>query len=340
MTVLSFGAIATVGSLRYTGGIAAIQVSLSIGPGVGSARITFPRDLRVEAKPGDTVVISLTGESPDEVLAFTGSVSVVHRGVDTTTVLCGDGSSTLAAIRTGSTFERQGASAIAKALAREARVDVGVIDVDLDLPCYVADQGRTAWEHLTILAGWGGAFTTCAADGTVEVRRFPSPPADTALRYGREIAELTVTAVAPAADVLLTGNGPAGNASDPRAPQQSTGTLPDAAPGPAAHTIRVAAPALRTPSAVASANQAYADRNGAARLSAACWLVPRLRAGTTVEIAEAPAPESAGPWLLTRVVHTVGPGPAARTTFEAINMATTGGSSLLGRVVGAVGGLL
>jgi hypothetical protein len=140
--------------------------------------------------------------------------------------------------------------------------------------------------------------------------------------------------------VILTGNGPAGNASDPRAQLQSIATLPDPAPGPDAHTIRVAAQALRTPSAASSANQAHARHNGAARLSAACWLVPGLRGGTTVEIADAPTPDSAGPWLLTRVVHTVGPGPAGRTTFEAISTATAGGSGLLDLLVGAVGSLL
>jgi hypothetical protein len=340
MPVLSFGATATIGSLRYTGGIAAIRITLAIGPGVGSARISIPRDLRVDAKPGDDVTIALTGESREEVTAFTGSVSAVHRALDQTVVLCGDACAALAAIRTGSTFEQQDARAIANALAREAGVGTGTVDLDLDLACYVADQGRTALEHLTVLAGWSGAFVTAAADGTVVVRKFPSPPADTALRYGREIAELGLTANASAAEVIWTGNGPAGNGSDPRAQLQSTGTLPDGAAGPAARTIRVAAPALRTPSVTASANQAYASHNGAARLTAKCWLVPGLRAGTAVEIADAPTPESTGPWLVTRVVHTVGPGPAGRTTFDAVSMATAGGGGLLDLVAGAVGSLL
>jgi len=340
MTVLSFGATATIGSLRYTGGIAAIRITLPIGPGVGSARISLPRDLRVDAKPGDDVEIAVTGESRSETTVFTGSVSAVRRALDQTVVLCGDASAALAAIRPGSTFEQLGASATASALAREAGVGIGAVDLDLDLPCYVADQGRTAWEHLSILAGWGGAFVTAAADGSIEVRKFPSPPADTALRYGREIAELSVTTIAPAAEVIWTGNGPAGNATDPRAPLQSTGTLPADAAGPDAQTIRVAAPVLRTPAAAASANQASAGHNGATRLSAACWLVPGLRAGTAVEIADAPTLESTGPWLLTRVVHTVGPGPAGRTTFEAVSMATPARSAVQAGLAAAARSLL
>ncbi|MBT2498626.1 hypothetical protein J7E25_05920 [Agromyces sp. ISL-38] len=339
MTALGFGATATIGSLRYTGGIAAVRVALSIGPGVGSARLTLPRDLRVDAKPGDDVAIALRGESPDETDVFTGTVVTVRRALDRTVIVCGDAAVALAAIRTGSTFEHQGASAVIDAFAREAGVEVGTVDLDLDLASYVADQGRTAWEHVTALAAWGGALATTAADGAVDVRPFPSPPADVALRYGREIAELGVTTVTPAAGVVWTGSGPAGDASDPRAQLQTTATLPDDAPGPDAHTIRVAAPALRTPAAAASAIEAAAARNGAPRLVAACWLVPALRAGTAVEIADAPTPESTGPWLITRVVHTVGPGPAGRTTFEAVSMQSAG-SSLLDRLVGAIGSLL
>lgn len=340
MTVLSFGATATIGSLRYTGGIAGVRITMPIGPAVGSARVSVPRDLRVEAKPGDDVEIALIGESGEETTAFTGTVSAVRRTLDQTVLLCGDASAALAAIRPGSTFEQQGGSAIVGALARDAGVGTGAIDLDLDLACYVADQGRTAWEHLTALAAWGGAFVAASADGNVEVRKFPSPPAETALRYGREIAELSVGTVAPAAEVVSIGNGSAGNGSDPRARLQSTETLPADAPKPGPRTIRVAAAALRTPAVAATATNAVVGRNGAPRLSATCWLVPTLRAGTSVEIADAPTADAAGPWLLTRVVHSVGPGPAGCTTFEGVGMEAAGGSGLLDMVMGAVGSLL
>ena len=313
---------------------------MPIGPAVGSARIGVPRDLRVDAKPGDDVELALIGESREETTAFTGTVSSVRRALDQTVLLCGDASAALAAIRPGSTFEQQSASAIAGALAHEAGVDSVDVDLDLDLACYVADQGRTAWEHLTALAAWGGAFVAAKADGTVEVRKFPSPPADTALRYGREIAELSVSAVSPDAEVVSIGNGPAGSASDARARLQSTEPLPDDAPKPGPRTIRVAAAALRTPAAATTATKARASHNGASRLSATCWLVPSLRAGTSVEIADAPTADASGPWLVTRVVHSVGPGPLGRTTFEAISMAAAAGSGLLDQVMGAVGSLL
>ena len=340
MTVLSFAATATIGALRYAGNLAEVRVTSAVGPGVGSAQLVLPRDLRVDARPGDDVSVMLAGESGAQTPAFTGTVLAVVRDVDRTTVSCGDASAALARVRPGSTFEQQGAAAIVRSLAQEAGVDVGTLDLDVDLPAYLAHQGRTAWEHVTTLAGWGGCLATCDADGAVVVRPFPSPPVELALRYGREIAELSVSARAAGPELIPTGSGPAGSGSDPRARLQSTSTVPDDAAAPSARVIRVAAPALRTPPAAAGAGRAANRGNGAPRLSATCWLVPGLRAGGTMDIADAPADGAAGPWILTRVTHQVGPGPAGRTTLTAVGPRDDGGPGLLGRLASTVGGLL
>jgi hypothetical protein len=274
----------------------------------------------------------------DEIDVFSGTVLTVQRVLECTVVRCGDAAVALSAARPGVTFERQDARAIITALARAVDARTGRIDCDLELAAYVAHQGRTAWEHVTTLATWGGALATTAAAGTIEVRQFPHPPADLALRYGREIAALTVVTVPRFADVTIVGGGPAGNTSDPGVMLQTIAPLPQGAPGPDTNSIRIAAPALRTPAAVSSAIKAAAAWHGAARLVATCWLVPRLRAGTAVEIVDAPTPNSAGPWLITSVVHAVGPGPAGRTTFEAVAM-DTAGTGLRDQLVGAVGGI-
>lgn len=339
MTVLSFSATATIGTLKYASNLAAVRVVSSVGPGVGSSRVTVPCSLRVDAVPGDDIVIALSGEDSAEVTVFTGQVRAVTRGLALTTVDATDGSGALAAIRTGNTFEQQNASATITALARDAGVDVGTVDVDLDLPTYVAHQARTAWEHVSTLAAWGGCLATAAPDGRIEVSRLPSPPADLALRYGREIAELTVSSVGRSADVVFTGFGPAGNGADPGARLQTVATVPDSAPGPDAQTVRVAAPALRTPAAVDAAIRAAAACNGVSTMRAACWLVPTLRAGTTIEVADTPDDAAKGPWLITRAVHRIGPGPSGRTDIEAMSMQPPAGSGPLAQLAGAIGGL-
>ncbi|TDE92433.1 hypothetical protein EXU48_12750 [Occultella glacieicola] len=336
MSVLTVAASATVGSLSYASNISSVRVDLALAPGVASALLVLPRDLRVEAEPGEDVEIALRGEGEDEVRVFTGTVQAVRRSLGEVTVICGDAAAALAGIRTGATFEQQSAGAIVRALIREAGARAGTVDLDLDLVTYVAHQGRTALEHVATLAGWAGAIASSNPDGGLDVLRFPSPPADVALRYGREIAELTLTAGQRSADVALAGSGPAGSTSAPGARRQSTGVVPSDAAGPDATTVREAAPALRTPTAVSGATRARNARNGAPRLTGGCWLVPGLRAGTTVEIADAPRPGAAGPWLLTRVQHRVGPGARGLTRFEGIGLAATGGGAL-GALLGAAG---
>jgi len=339
MSVLTFGASATIGDLRYDQNISEVQVSLALAPGIGSARIVLPRDLRVDASPGDEVEVQLRGEAEDPVQVFTGTVQSVRRGMAQITVLCGDATTALAAIRTGATFEQQSASAVIEALAREAGISIGSVDVDLELATYVAHQGRTALEHVSTLSAWAGGVVSTNPEGAIEVRQFPSPPADTALRYGREIAELSVVTPARAADVVFAGSGPAGSASAPDVRKLTTGIIPDGAPGPSGDAVRLAAPALRTPGAASGAAEAAAARNGVPRLLARCWLVPSLRGGTTVEIADAPVGDAQGPWIITRVRHKVGPGARGVTTFEASNMEASSGG-LLGLLLGAIGSLL
>lgn len=342
MSILAFGATATIGSARYAQNISEARVAGALAPGVGSARLLLPRDLAATITPGDDVAIALAGEGSDPVDAFTGTVHAVHRGTAGTTVLCGDAASALARLRPGATYEQQSATAVIEALAREAGVGTGTVEADLDLVGYVAHQGRTALEHVAVLAGWAGAVATTDADGALVVRPFPSPPADLALRYGREIADLAVRTVVPDAALVYAGSGPAGSTSAPTARRQTTGVLPDGAPAPGADAVRVPAPALRTPAGASGAAEAAAERNGAARLRATCWLVPAVRAGTVVEIADAPHEGSAGPWLVTRVEHRVGPGARGVSTFEAIALEPAGGGlgGLLGAAAGAIGGLL
>jgi len=323
MTVLAFTATATIGSLRYERNLSEAHVTLALAPGVGSARLVLPRDVPVDAGPGDDVEVALTGESTDATTVLTGTVHSVRRGLDRTTVLCGDATAALAAIRTGATFEQQSAAAIIHVLAGEADAGTGSIDADLDLPTYVAHQGRTALEHVTTLASWAGCIVAASADGKLDVVPIPEPPAGTALRYGREIAELRVTTPAPQAALVVAGNGPAGNASAPDARTQTTAVVPDGADGPSATAIRVPAPALRTPSAASNASDALAAFNGAARLTATCWLVPELRAGSTVEIADSPN-DATGPWLVTRAEHRVGPGARGTTKLTAVAMSAGG----------------
>jgi hypothetical protein len=335
---LTFGASATIGSLRYDQQLVSTRVSSALAPGVGSAHLELAAGVRLDAAPDDDVEVILTGERGDAIV-FTGRVYAVERGLEAAVVRAGDAAAALASLRPGVTFIGQDAVAVIRALADAARVDTAVVDAELDLATYVADQGRTGLEHIARIAAWAGAIASVSAEGALQVTPFPDPPAESALRYGREIAGLSIAIPRRGGDLVLAGSGPAGSASAPDAMLHTVDALPEGLPDPGAQAVRIAAPALRTPAAAMGASEFLAATNGAARLRATCWLLPTLRVGAVIEVADAPQPGSLGPWVVTRVAHRVGPGPDGMTRFEATGMGGPGGG-LLGQLLSAIGGLL
>ncbi len=333
---LAFGATVTLGSLRYDRHATGLRLQLGLAPRAGTARITLPPQVRVDAEPGDDVVVLLDGEEPD-VATFGGVVLRVDRGLDRTTVVAGDALARLAAIRPGTTFQQQRVADVVGAMADAAGIPTSRLDADTDLLTYVADQGRTALEHTAILAGWAGAVATSDADGSLRLLGLPTGPADLALRHGRELAALEVRQRQPAPDLVLTGLGPAGNVSAPDAHLETVAALPDGAPDAGDRTIRAAAPALRTPDGVTAATTAAATRNASSTMRATCWLQPGIRPGASVEIADATQPGGAGPWFVTSVVHDLGPRGAGSTRLAGQALADGGG--LLAGLLGAIGGL-
>lgn len=335
--VLSFGSSTTVGNLRYDTHSTHLRIRQGLAPRAGSARVMLPPSVRVDAAAGDDVSVLVDAEET-EVATFGGVVQRIERSVDRTTIVAGDALARLAWARPGATFEQQSAGAVIRALATAADVPAGSIEDGPALVVYVADQGRTALEHVGLLSSWSGAYAISDAEGSLLVPAVPTGRADLALRFGREIESLHVRAVSPSPDVVWIGSGPAGSASAPNAHLQTTEVLPDSAPDPGPRTIRIPGPSLRTPSAATDATLATATRNPSRRLSATCWLQPGIRPGALIEVADAPQPESSGPWFVTDVVHEIGPGPRGVTRLEADALGD--GGSLLGDLLGAIGSLL
>src|SRR3954453_16511213 len=127
----------TLGSLRYDAHAAEIAAVLALLPRGGSASIRLPAGVRFEAAPGDDAKLDLdSGEGSSTVL--TGKVAKVRRTVGAIEVVIADAGGALAQLRPSASFERQPASGIARKLAGDAGVDLGTLDLDLDLPSYAA----------------------------------------------------------------------------------------------------------------------------------------------------------------------------------------------------------
>jgi hypothetical protein len=330
----------TLGLLRYGTHAADIGAVLALLPRGGSATVRLPVGVRFEAAPGDDAKLDLDGGDGASTI-LTGQVTEVRRAVDGIEVVIADAGGILGRLRPSASFERQPASGIARKLAGDAGVDLGTLDLDLDLPAYAAHPSRTAAEHIARLADWGDALALVDADGKLVIRKRPEGPADAALRYGREIVAIEHAAAEPRnPHRFVIGSGPAGNASAPNALRPAPGPLPEDADDGGPGVRRVAAPALRTPAAATKASTAAsaAAARAGGRLDVRCFLLPKLRPGQVIEIQDLPDGLPGGAFLLTQVEHRLAHG-LGMTRLSAERLAAPSGG-LLGALLGAVGGLL
>lgn len=316
------GASLTLADLRYDTQLAAVTVTLGLLPEVNRARAVLPAAVRFEARPGDPASLDLTGldlaDGGASATVLTGTVHRVHRDPYWIHVELTDASGDLAAARPSATHTGTTAADVVTALLSEASAVPGDLRVDLPLAGYVADQTRTAAEHVARLAGLGGCIGSVAGDGPVSVAP-PPDSADTALKHGRELLAYRVTDAGPPGTATIPiGAGPADAPGAPDALRPSPAPLPDDASAPAADTVWRPDPVLRTATAASTAATAAesAGARRAKRLYADCLLLPGLRPGTVVEVADAPDDALTGPWLLTRVTHHVGPDRAAGTELD------------------------
>jgi hypothetical protein len=322
----------TVGRLRYDVQLAGVTVMLAVLPEPNVATALLPAAVRFEAVPGEEAGLDLTGlalADGDTATVLTGVVHAVRRSGRWTEVELVDAGAALTRARPPLSRSAGTAADVVSALLDAAGAGGGTVELDLPLAGYVADQSRTAAEHIALLAGLGGALSTVDGAGAVVVRA-PTGP-DVALLHGRELIDLWATESAPEAALVTVGAGPAGSGQAPDALRPSTRPLPDGAPDPAADTVWRATPVLRTPTAARAATDAAGDAAAAraSRLHARAVLLPALRPGVVVQVREAPS--GSGDWLVTRVRHRVLPARGGFTEFDAVAAAS---------VDGGLGGLL
>lgn len=331
----------TLGSSKYDSHGTAIAVPLALLPGVNSFRVTLPAGAKLDAQPGEEASLVLDGGEGGETV-LTGRIASLQRSFQTAEVVSVDGGSLLAAVRPAATYERQAAKEVIRALASEASIDIDKIDLDVPLAAYVADQRRTAAEHVAYLASLAAAIALFQPDGKLAVGS-PTGTAEVALRYGREVSDIRVRRrPAPAALRFAIGSGPAGSANALDALRHSISRLPGDAATPGARAVWEANHVLRVPSVAVNASSAANAivRARTTTISSRCFLFPKLRPGMVIEIHELPNGLNAGPWMVTRLEHRLSPFRGGATIFEGVSAGEGGLGGVLGALAGSVGGVL
>ena len=89
------------------------------------------------------------------------------------------------------TYENVTTATVVRNLCPEAGVSTGSLETGSDLAFYVADPTRTAWQHIHRVCSWSGMLVSVSTDNEVQSKVVNATQADLALRYGREIVELS-----------------------------------------------------------------------------------------------------------------------------------------------------
>lgn len=297
----------TVGNEKWVEQVRALDVTLTLAPGINRLTAHFPPDAPINPDLGAPVLLDL-GNGEREETVFTGEVQTISRAFDGLKLVAVDGGGLLSAIRPTTTFEQVSAGRVIKELAGEAGVSVDAVADGIDLTFYVADPGHTAWEHIARLAGWSGTFARVDADGTLTVFEIGAGTADLALAYGRDLTDLTHrTRSDGALEMRVVGESAAGSTSASEALRPVINVLDGTQP--TADRRIIFRPALRTADAAgrASAGGTRAIQATAQRMDLAFWLQPHLRPGQKLELQELPDSLTTGIGWIETVRHRIGP---------------------------------
>ncbi len=330
------------GNEQFDTHVLRLVASLAPLPGIGSFTALFPAAVSISAATGDDASLDLDGGEGSE-RVISGVVRAIRRGIQQIEVVVADKSAALADLRPATTYRHQSVDDVIQALASAAGVTVNDSSVDLPMPAYVADQRRTAAQHIAALAALGGAMARVNGDGELEVSRASGLMADLALKHGREVIACDVrSSAASSASRVRTGSGPAGSAMAPDALRPTNEPLPAGAVQPGNDAIWTPAAVLRTPAAAATASAAAdsAATSAATRIRATAFLLPKLRPALVVDVQDLPGAMSGGPWMLTRVTHVLDARGGGRTYFEGEQASALDLLALAGAALSAIGGLL
>jgi phage protein D len=213
----------------------------------------------------------------------------------------------LSRLRINQSYEQQGAGDIVSDLAGQAGVETDKVESGTDLPFYVIDDRRSAWDHIALLAQKSGFCAYFTTENKLYFGPLATGQAVQTFTYGIDILAFESTqAAGPSTAYKVVGEGAAGSDGDEawswlvKDPASMTAEAGDGD----GQTV-VALPALRSAEAVQSA----ADGLAAAaqrRLNTGRMITagaPAVTVGSTIEMADLPKDALNGPCLAMRVSH-------------------------------------
>jgi phage protein D len=286
-----------------------VSVEAALAPSVDAAEVVLAaRADAPSAALGDSGAVALGFGDDAPATVFSGAVRAVHRTVGgKTRIGASNGGAVLAAFRLDQGYEQQSAGDVVRDLAAKAGVDTGSIDDGPDLPYYVVDGRRSAWEHVARLAALAGFAAWFEAGGALRFGPLEAGSPVQTFGYGRDVLGLDALEAPPTAGtVTVVGEGAAGS----KGADAWSWNLKDASPleasaGSGDPALLVQLPAARSAAAASAAAEGIAAGAKLGALTARLHVpgAPKAPVGTTVSVADAPDSTLNGPWLVRGVRH-------------------------------------
>jgi hypothetical protein len=334
--MLTVAASLTAGNLRYDTHGATVMVRRGLLPIVDRVEYRLPRGVRLEAAPGDDLVLELDGGEGAETV-LTGTVAGVTRDLLGARITGHNGGASLAAFRPSGSFEDLPVGDVVTQLCGDAGVQANVASGPT-LARYVATARSTALDEVTRLlhlagqvAGFDGGGLLVGSEG--------DPAEERALLFAREVVAVDVSGPGPeAAERVVTGEGAGEPGSSNALWPVSDFWAGASPPGPDAR-LRIAHE-IRTTADAAGAGTAWSARHAATQrpIRLRCWLLPAVAPNDLLQIQDAPDDLALGGIRVRQVIHRIDPPGGASTEVWGYDDAAAQG--LPGSLLGAVGGLL
>jgi phage protein D len=256
---------------------------------------------------GDPIALDLgyagNGLSP----VLKGAVRAVESGIATCRIEGLSPMTALLDLRLHQTYEKQTVGGIVSDLAGQAGLDVGQVEDGIDLPVYVVDDSKNAYEHARILAAKCGFDLYLDVDNKLVFKPFEKTRADHTFEYGLHVLAVDVQRQEPAyRRVEVWGESPASSQGEDAAswltkkPQDFVGRAGSGEP-----LLRVQDRSIRTKAAAEASAQARLRQIEREALTGSLTVLgaPQVKLGDAVEVKGMPDAGANGIYQVRRIQH-------------------------------------
>lgn len=273
-----------------------------------------PGDKAAAIKKGDEVSIELGYEGALSKV-FTGTVDAVEPKVSGTAVKGYSAAAAFAWLKIHQIYDKQTSGAIVKDLAQRAKIKVKEAEDGISFPMFVADDSKSAYEHMKEIAGLNGFDLYMTTDGQVVFKKYASKTPKP-FKYGRDILRSTVQELTPSTtNVKVFEESPASFKGADKSHWLSKKVMGGSS-GSGDNVLLIRHPAIR--------DKDTADKVAMAKLESLLVSLkgtiqtlgnPKVALGDTIAIKEMPDKRMEGEFEVTKVGHAFNVEQGYVTTF-------------------------